>query len=177
MTEPTFPKLPESVKTADDLLGFIQTEVIDKEPLRYNQHDWLVVRSLDDDTGLVSTGEWPSCGTVGCVAGWVVALMADRFGVDPLGFETMGTAERILGIEGYDAQILFSGSAADKDPYYHVHQPEQTRDHADRGISHIAHYRKRHHDKLTAKMLPTSKADLVLKVDYEDTDGRDGGNL
>ena len=60
-------RIPRSKATnAYDLLSEIQ-DLIRTEPKRYNQNIWL---------RRVKRGEAkrPACGTVGCVAGWVVAL-------------------------------------------------------------------------------------------------------
>ena len=96
--------VPRSTATnAYDLLMDVAA-VIEEEPRRYNQEDWLVrVEPSEVYEGKVESG--PSCGTVGCRAGWIVELAgawdkdADK---DPIvtwfGGGVAGAARRILGV-------------------------------------------------------------------------------
>jgi len=122
-------------KTAYGLLSEIR-KIILEEPKRYDQ--W----------GLLSTGArakahygtlTPSCGTVGCVAGWVVALKSPRS-------REIATvrAGQVLGLDGMcQRSELFAGSkAGDRD---------DITAHARRGAAHIAKFQKKYAKQLKAK--------------------------
>jgi hypothetical protein len=89
---------PEAVA----LLQRVKAHILE-EPLRLNMTDW--VRRGERRIGeMVDDGEHeavPPCGTVACVAGWVVELGAKRPKQIPL--STPDKAMQLLGIRGVDA--------------------------------------------------------------------------
>src|SRR4051812_46510738 len=85
-------------KTAYELLGEIRKLILE-EPLRYDQEKWL-------DVGCLLHDREPKCGTVGCVAGWVVALKEQRTSSAQSVIKCRAMA--ILGIEVNQANWLFS---------------------------------------------------------------------
>ena len=81
-------------------------KAIEEEPLRYDQGNWLFHKS--DIRGNWSDplpGRFPSCGTIGCVAGWTCMVTGNREG------DTWATALRVLGLTMVEARPLFSGGA------------------------------------------------------------------
>lgn len=130
-------KLPRSkAKTAYGLLSEIRALIL-AEPKRYDQKNTLVVRDKDIPSG----DYFPSCGTVGCVAGWVTKLKSRR----PMHEQNvLRFAARVLGID-YEKQgdELFNGYAADGE--------SQTVEHAESGAAHIARFQKKYRAQLLAK--------------------------
>ena len=95
---------------AYDLLDDV-CKVIAEEPKRYDQNRWGV-------TGwrarrIYPAEELPACGTVGCRAGWIVALTDGRQGLDRAvrRFDVRDTAIRILGVKPSDVRRLFDASS------------------------------------------------------------------
>jgi hypothetical protein len=137
--------LKSRAKTADGLLGEIE-RIILEEPKRYNQHETLLLEKRDGDgtsDGLYEEEkvEYPSCGTIGCVAGWVVALKRRRPERVP---DVIAVADEILGLRDYQSSELFSSYAAG------VGKP-QTGAHARGGAKHIRKFRRKYRDQLRAK--------------------------
>lgn len=134
--------MPKSkAKTAYGLLSEIRKLILE-EPKRYDQVSWL--RTGRDVKAVYGDGA-PSCGTVGCVAGWVVALKGgknDRVNV-------MGGARRILGIDGsyWNGQVgeLFRGGKVPARDAVGVMR------HAKLGAAHIARFQKKYATELKAK--------------------------
>lgn len=128
-------KVPVSrAKTAYGLLSEVRRLILE-EPLRYNQEDWL--SRIEEHANLF---KFPSCGTIGCVAGWVATLKRGR------DFDWMGSlkiASEILGVSEEQAFELFNGGAA--------RGQKQTRQHAESGAAHIARFQKKYHAQLIAK--------------------------
>lgn len=92
-------------KTAWNLCEAV-CEAIVEDPRRYDQGTYVDQHSLFEvaqDRGL------PECGTVACRAGWIVALhdggIKVRYGA------IRNRANKILGVEPWQTQDLFSGSA------------------------------------------------------------------
>src|SRR5687768_12958898 len=93
-------------KTAYGLLGEVRQIILD-EPKRYDQSCWLM---NDDDIFRFKYGDAveeniPACGTVGCVAGWVVALKRRRTG--HIGID----AAEILGLTDMQRRSFFRPNA------------------------------------------------------------------
>jgi len=124
-------------KTAYGLLGEIARLIVE-EPKRYNQHGWL---QREQDRSQMQPVEYPSCGTVGCVAGWVVALKAKR---RPNYFRTGDKAADILGLDVDQHDELFGSSAAGE-------TDRQTPEHAEAGASHIRRFMQANRAQLLAK--------------------------
>lgn len=124
-------------KTAYGLLGEIRKLILE-EPKRYNQERTLQRRAKGDGA--------PACGTVGCVAGWTVALKAPRTPT----YDVLEKAANILGLQ-YSTQFwsvsdeLFSGDAAG------WREGEGIQQHARNGAKHIAEFMKTHEAQLKAK--------------------------
>lgn len=134
MTKKTIPL--SRAKTAYGLLSEIRRLILD-EPKRYDQTDVLRTRPL------YGTGSyWPSCGTVGCVAGWATTLKGKP---SRDGWKTLMRARHILGLDAQQADDLFDGGAAGHDP--------QKPGHARRGAYHIAAFQVAHAKQLKAKKL------------------------
>lgn len=128
--------LPTSkAKNAYDLLSEIAALIIE-EPKRYNQG--IYVRRASDP--YVKEEKLPACGTVGCVAGWVMTLkdpMSQRRSDDVGRY-----AQRVLKLDDGQAIELFSGMAIIGTP--------QTRVYAKRGARHIEAFQQRYADQLKA---------------------------
>jgi len=132
-------KLPKSkAKTAYGLLSEVRRLIL-AEPKRYNQYCLLTVRSSRSNAlrGNYFT-DFPSCGTIGCVAGWVATLKADSVRGD-----IWNKARHILGLDEREGEILFWASAAQG--------PSQSLQHARNGAKHIARFQTRHAAQLKAK--------------------------
>lgn len=79
---PGYAPMPESHATnAYDLLSDV-IRVIQEEPKRLLMDDWLVQpdRHYSWTACVAKLGGPPACGTIGCVAGWVVVLAAPDLG-------------------------------------------------------------------------------------------------
>ena len=105
--------LPKFVgSTAWDLLDFI-TWVIQREPKRYDQGDWIQLVEHGYAHGYVKQN-MPACGTIGCVAGWVDLLVTGRstiIDIDRYADKTQHRARRILGLTSAHADELFDSNA------------------------------------------------------------------
>jgi hypothetical protein len=136
--------LPTSrAKNAYDLLTEVK-ELILADPRRYDQGTYIERHGGVKNARVII--EYPPCGTVGCVAGWVATLKRGR----RFTYGTAGPiAEDILGLDQIQANDLFSGDAA---PY-----PAQTRDHAKAGARHITAFQKRYREQLKAHRLKPVK--------------------
>lgn len=104
---------PLPVSRATNALELLEEviKLIEEEPLRYNQGDWLQrIRQfyLSPGSAPIST---PACGTVGCVAGWVVILIQD---VPGYASDAAHFAEGILGITRSQRYDLFDGAAVSR---------------------------------------------------------------
>lgn len=127
-------QIPKSkAKNAYELLSEVRALIV-AEPKRYDQTTF-IYRADDRFLDL----EMPSCGTVGCVAGWVATLKGPRkFDYE----DTHTIAERILGVDCYE---LFNGGAI------RVSAEPQTAAHAKAGAAHIRRFQKAHRAQLLAK--------------------------
>lgn len=134
-----------SATNAYDLLEDVK-EVIKVDPLRYDQTTW---RTVDYGEARKKYRDFPACGTVGCVAGWVVTLTR---GTDMPFAEIMSTARKILGLDISEALELFSADAAGSLP--------QTKAHTDGGIRHITRFQKKYKDKLKRKKIRLPKEEV-----------------
>lgn len=133
--------LPKSrAKTAYGLLSEIAALIVE-EPKRYNQHDTLDIRGRKQGLSL-GYAEYPNCGTVGCVAGWVAALISPR---PSRVQDVLGYAGRVLGLSVRQQDCLVSANAAGPE--------RQTVAHAQRGVEHIRRFQKRYRAQLLAKKL------------------------
>jgi hypothetical protein len=138
--------LPKSrAKTAYGLLSEIR-RIILQDPRRYDQETTL--RRIEARS-LWYYDDAPPCGTVGCVAGWTVALKPKDAvqAVDPPGWSpVLRQAKAILGLTTGEAYVLFSGDAAGvRDP-----SAAGRRRHARAGAAHIARFQKAHAKHLKA---------------------------
>jgi hypothetical protein len=124
-------------KTAYGLLSEI-CKLIVEEPLRYYQGDW-IRREGDNLSCFLPAKKYPSCGTVGCVAGWVATLKRRHFS----DIQTESIAQKVLGLSGDQTIELFSGSA--------VSGVGQTQAHARAGVRHIRRFQKKYLSQLLAK--------------------------
>lgn len=128
--------LPKSkAKNAYDLLSEISALIIE-EPKRYNQGIYVSRAGKDGDPYYA----YPSCGTIGCVAGWVTTLRSEF----QLNGRSVGDfAKHILGLTENQACELFDGSVIDGRP--------QTVAYAKRGAAHIADFQEQYEHQLKAK--------------------------
>lgn len=133
--------IPKSkAKTAYGLLSEIRALIL-AEPLRYSQRWWLMRDGKAGNFEKPQMG-YPNCGTVGCVAGWVVSVTRKRVNDS---FEVEEAAQRILGLENWIAGELFTEDAVPS-----TIQP-QTQAHAEAGARHIARFQKKYRAQLLAK--------------------------
>jgi hypothetical protein len=127
-------RIPRSkAKNAYELLSEI-SELIMDEPKRYDQHCW-----LDTEGG---HAKQPDCGTVGCIAGWIVILRAKRLPSSMSGIQERAT--RILGLKDDQTWDLFHGNACG-------YTKEQTQAHARRGAQHIKDFQTAYKEQLLRK--------------------------
>jgi len=122
--------------TAYELLAEIRQIILD-EPKRYDQRVFLMTPFGPSDT----RADWPACGTIGCVAGWVKTLKAqpDEY-TDAENF-----AWDRLGLTWSQKEELFNSKAAG------VRLDRHPAAHAKRGAAHIARFMKKHAAQLKAK--------------------------
>jgi hypothetical protein len=140
-TKKTRKHMPVSkAKNAYELLQEIR-KIILEEPKRYDQADTLTV---GDECR--HKKRQPDCGTVGCVAGWVVALTtpANRLASVARNGRILEKAALVLGIDSYLASELFYGGPIDG-------PPEQTVAHARAGAAHIKRFMENRKEQLKAK--------------------------
>ena len=135
-------RLPVSRATnAYNLLTKVKAVILE-EPERFDQRVWWMDRRHWAGAWSV---RWPACGTVGCVAGWVVALTHGR----PNTLRLMGgmeiSAGNILGLTDVQAVELFLyGPPMDG---LTVTQA-QTEAYARAGAQHIEQFQNRHEAQL-----------------------------
>jgi hypothetical protein len=121
-------------KTAYELLEEIRALTLE-EPRRYNQNQYLSF-DVDEEHG------GPACGTVGCRAGWVVALRAKR----PRLVTTHWIyARKVLGLDAAQCNDLFGYAAVGGLP--------GTREHAELGAAQLTEFMRRHEQQLKRKRL------------------------
>lgn len=140
-------------RTAYDLLARVCEHILD-EPKRYTQESYLVhgiaaIKNL----GLAA----PTCGTVGCRAGWIVALHDGPTGVR--GEAVEWRANQILG-RGGDTHDLFSGTACDRLAGEDTSPIIGTKKYARLGVKGLRAFMKQHAKHLKARLLkdvPTLK--------------------
>lgn len=129
--------LPESKATnAYELLDEVRALIL-AEPKRYDQGRW--ISKLPDDKArqrLYDVKSFPACGTIACVAGWIVMLK------DPTAGDVQDTAEHILNIDSETAFELFSSEA--------VRGAAQTLSHATNGAAHIRRFQNKYAAQLKA---------------------------
>lgn len=142
MTTKALPK--SKAKTAYGLLSEVRRLIL-AEPKRYDQTTYVARvggagRSADlDAIGL----KRPDCGTVGCVAGWVATLKAERAFASEL---TGLVAANILGLDQEQRGELFRGNALGN-----IKASKQTKRYAVAGAAHIAKFQEKHAKQLKAK--------------------------
>lgn len=127
--------MPKSkAKTAYGLLSEIRQIILD-EPKRYDQRYTLTIGAACE----IGYGfEAPACGTVGCVAGWTVALRGRRRNGG-----VCARAARILGLSEQQGYDLFDAYAAGR--------RDDVWSHAERGAQHIAKFQEKYAAQLKAK--------------------------
>ena len=122
-------------RNAYELLQEIRKLILE-EPKRYDQEYTLTVGDGPD---------MPACGTVGCVAGWTVALkLPDRVAQYSYGGGVCIRAATILGLDYEQRSLLFDGGALGR-------TRPQTLRHAKRGAEHIKRFMEKHAKQLKAK--------------------------
>ncbi len=140
MSKTAMPK--SKAKTAYGLLSEVR-RIILEEPQRYNQSLYLVYgQEALSRAFWVPPDQRPSCGTVGCVAGWVVALKGDT---TLTCYSVLHEAGRILGLSDKQAAPLFAYTSVP------TRREVGGVKHAEYGEKHIAKFQKRHAAQLKAK--------------------------
>lgn len=138
--------LPVSKATnAYELLDEVKALILE-EPKRYDQGVWLVESEEEAaGHGLLL----PACGTVACVAGWVVLLKASGTDYDSI----QDRARDILGLGWVDSVDLFDGSAIENacDEEDLLGVVEQSPKYAALGARHISSFQAAHEAQLKAK--------------------------
>ncbi len=124
-------------KTAYGLLSEI-CKLITEEPKRYAQMIWIARKSNEHESCGMN---FPPCGTVGCVAGWVATLKG------PQQFEGSAVstiASRVLGLRSDEQnRELFDAKA--------VNGRIQTTEYAAEGVKHIRRFQQKYASQLKAK--------------------------
>lgn len=136
--------MPRSkAKTPYGLLSEI-CKLIMEEPLRYNQGLYIArphgAGGAHPYSSQISRNVFPSCGTVGCVAGWTATLrFPGRFAYG----ETGEIATQILGLNPEQANELFAGAPR---AFYegNLYNIPQTAEHARAGVRHIRAFQKKY---------------------------------
>lgn len=147
--------LPKSKATnAYDLLSDVRKAILN-EPLRYNQASWLTVAP---SAAAARRNDMPTCGTVGCVAGWVVALTSDRARLAKLAAsDNVGdVAARILGIPIPTGGVVAAFGSRYWDLFRHNatgDAPPGTWAHAEAGAAHIARFQAAYRTQLKRKRI------------------------
>lgn len=101
---------PLPVSHATNALELLEEviKLIEEEPLRYDQSDWLKrYTEFYDYPGMAPT-DVPACGTIGCIAGWV-ATLTRHIPVYPS--DSAGHAQVVLGLTKGQRYELFDGGA------------------------------------------------------------------
>lgn len=138
-------KIPKSkARTAYGLLSEV-CKIIRDEPKRYNQ---LAVLVKQDNYSSVNLSYFtklgfPSCGTVGCVAGWVHELKGNK------NDWVLSSAGRILGLINNQVNEFFNENALhelNKEGF----EP-QTKEYAELGVQHIQAFQEKYKKQLLAK--------------------------
>jgi hypothetical protein len=144
-------RIPKSTATnAYDLLGDIR-RIILEEPRRYDQTWWRYIEGVPNSSGKAPS-DYPACGTVCCVAGWVTALTSRRrVGEDQISPRAQST----LGLSEGQALDLFSSEATCSLAIQRgiAPPPPQTPEHAQLGALHIANFMAKYKAQLKAKAL------------------------
>jgi hypothetical protein len=139
-------KHTSKAKNAYELLDEVIDLIVD-DPRRFNQRDWRMVEGADYYWS--NTIDWPDCGTICCVAGWVDMLKSPTPTQSVDSFTTtrgVGRSARlILGLTSAQAVRLFNPDAVDGD--------FGTDEHARLGVKHIRNFQKKHEKQLKAKKL------------------------
>lgn len=134
-------ELPKSTATnAYELLDEVKALIL-AEPRRYNQRTWVALGKHGPDYNGAPMG-FPACGTVCCIAGWIVML---KHGLDFYALETPDIACDILGVDEDAAMRLFSADGFIVDGF------PQTLAHAESGAAHITYFQHAHAAQLKAK--------------------------
>lgn len=139
-------------KNAYTLLAAV-CRLITAEPRRYNQGLYLTKgkpgTKVFENTD--SQERYPACGTVGCVAGWVKALIEPETLTEDNNIRW--TAANILGLQGMQTQELFTHQAL-------LYLPEATNKtlnkpqsaaYAKLGVLHIRRFMEKYAEQLKAK--------------------------
>lgn len=130
--------IPKSrAKTAYGLLNEVKRLIL-AEPKRYDQGTFIARRN--GHSRLFDPQDFPACGTVGCVAGWVATLKTEKlfeYGATPL------IAKRILGLDRLQQAELFDGCAGAT-----IEHTAQTLKHAQAGVAHIERFQQRYSAQL-----------------------------
>jgi len=128
-------------KNAYDLLREVRSLIL-ANPQRYNQHDTLSF-GKEGDTYWGDETKYPSCGTIGCRAGWVAALVAPR----PNRLQNvMKYAQKVLGLTEEQADTFFDSYAAGRGSIC-------TLEHARIGAKGITAFIRKNRNQLLAKRI------------------------
>ena len=135
--------IPKSrAKTAYGLLSEVKRLIVE-EPKRYNQG--IDIRSANDSGRPLEN--FPACGMIGCVAGWVVVIKCER--ILPT-YQIAEKATKILGLRPEQADELMDSCALED--YTKKELPtEGTRAYAKLGARHITRFQKKYARQLKAK--------------------------
>lgn len=179
------PRLTEAMSAYDYLRGPL-VDAIREEPARIRMADWLrtdrdaaersrawiVGHWLDGgydaedlgdygltvaDVAALSAPRWPACDTVGCVAGWTVAMIRPSLigrVVNGYSFDVRDGAKGLLGLVSREqASELF-------EPSHLVRDPQQGQPaHAERVVAHILDFTDRYADQLRAQWVEPEPAE------------------
>lgn len=153
MSQPADRKIPKSrAKTAYGLLTELE-HVIAREPKRLDMSIVLLRGEAITDANphLMFPRQTPSCGTVGCIAGWTITLRSplDTLQNVRITCDT-STARKILGLTFEQNHELFFDVELVNDGTAH----RQTREHADAVIAHIRRFKAEYAKQLRSHKLP-----------------------
>lgn len=122
--------LPKPIKSKNPVVILRHVvKLIQEEPKRYNQ---LFYRSEQGKDGGEATADYPACGTICCVAGWVNTVTGKQSYPD----NEWERAENTLGLDPDESLELFRSEPDDVRPRDQVGAQK----HAADGIKHIKRF-------------------------------------
>lgn len=120
-------------------------KLIEREPKRYDQESW--IRYLyKKDTYVGSPRQWPACGTIACVAGWVEVLRTSPRRTSKYDKGVSNRAARALGLNGEQEFELFDGGVIFKMARdLGIDVPETgTKAYVALGVGHIRNFQRKY---------------------------------
>lgn len=137
-TQPVEVLAPRTRATTPIAILKAVVKAIREEPKRYDQSDWVETWTprTTKRYGEPKPESFPTCGTIGCVAGWVATLTRPKRERYTRSSMVERRARKALKLDQYEAGVLFEGDA--------VHGNVGTREYVERGVAHIERFMREH---------------------------------